>query len=282
MGVLTKIRFMMDQQRTKSNQDEVGKSMISWEAFNVCVSETFRNLISDTDFTDVTLVCEDEKQIDAHKVILSNASKFFRRVLVRNPHPKPMLYLNGFSYEEVKSLIEFIYLGQTEICEDNISRFIAIAVDLEIKGIDENVLRKEMYERALDIDKQNEQEPYLDDVYREVLKKYNKGENEIGKPKKDNEAKAELKSAKIDENVDASFNDNDRADEESFSQFKSAYKKAGHYQCNPCEKTFFHKSVLQRHNKIVHEGLRYPCHLCDYKATQQQSLKRHTISKHSF
>ena len=264
--------------------DQERKSTISWEAFNVCVSDTFRNLISDTDFTDVTLVCEGDKQIDAHKVILSNSSTFFRRILVRNPHQKPMLYLKGFTYEEVKSVIEFIYLGQTEVCQDKISRFIAIAVDLEIKGIDKNMIRKDLDERVLDMDEQNEEEPYFDDVLKEELfRNYSKMEKKIiNKQKKESEEKTEFKDDNIKENINTSLIDNDDfAYEKSFGQLKSEYKKAGHYQCIPCEKSFFHKSVLQRHNKIVHDGLRYPCHLCDYKATQVQSLKRHTISKHS-
>ena len=182
--------------------DQEGKSTVSWEAFDVCVSETFRNLISDTDFTDVTLVCEDDKQIDAHKVILSNASTFFRRILVRNPHQKPMLYLKGFSYEEVKSIIEFIYLGQTEVCQDNISRFISIAVDLEIKGIDKNIVGGKANEKVLGVDnKQSEEKSYLDEVFQDNSNKnYSKMDNEKGNTIKEREVRAGLKNTMNDFN----------------------------------------------------------------------------------
>ena len=107
-------------------------------------------------------------------------------------------------------------------------------------------------------------------------------EKEIGEPIQGLEIKTQLKDAKIEENVDTSLNDEDpdQADEESFGQPKSACKKAGRFQCITCKKAFFHKSVLKKHNKTVHDGLRFPCHFCDHKATQQQSLYRHIKNKH--
>jgi hypothetical protein len=49
------------------------------------ISDAFRWLLDDTDFFDVTLACDNE-QIQAHKVILSEFSPFFRNILRRNPH----------------------------------------------------------------------------------------------------------------------------------------------------------------------------------------------------
>ena len=45
----------------------------SWPKFETQTKNVFNNLISDTDFLDVTLVTDDDKQIKAHKVILSAA-----------------------------------------------------------------------------------------------------------------------------------------------------------------------------------------------------------------
>ena len=57
-------------------------------------SGAFRELREDKDFFDVTLACDDE-QLQAHKVILSACSPFFRTVLRRNRHEHPLLYLKG-------------------------------------------------------------------------------------------------------------------------------------------------------------------------------------------
>jgi hypothetical protein len=61
------------------------KFHIAWENFQVTACKTFNNLFEDEDFTDVTLVCDDDKQIKAHKVILSASSSFFRKILVKIP-----------------------------------------------------------------------------------------------------------------------------------------------------------------------------------------------------
>ena len=54
-----------------------------------------KDLLDDTDFSDVTLVCDDAQQLKAHKVVLAHNSTFFRNILVTNPHPYPLLYMKG-------------------------------------------------------------------------------------------------------------------------------------------------------------------------------------------
>ena len=44
---------------------------LTWDQFETSVGSSFRELLNDKDFTDVTLVTEDDEQIKAHKVVLS-------------------------------------------------------------------------------------------------------------------------------------------------------------------------------------------------------------------
>ena len=46
-----------------------GKLCLQWNEFKENANALFENLREDHDFTDVTLACEDGKQVDAHKVI---------------------------------------------------------------------------------------------------------------------------------------------------------------------------------------------------------------------
>ena len=82
---------------TKMSSSE--KFCLKWNDFEANVSCAFRELREDKDFFDVTLACDDE-QIQAHKVIVSACSPFFRNVLRRNPHQHPLLYLKGVKYRE--------------------------------------------------------------------------------------------------------------------------------------------------------------------------------------
>ena len=61
------------------------KFCLRWNDFQSNISNALEDLRSDKDFFDVTLACEDE-QIQAHKVILSACSPFFRNVLRRSIH----------------------------------------------------------------------------------------------------------------------------------------------------------------------------------------------------
>ena len=58
------------------------KLSLKWHDFQENIRSSFKQLKSDNDFADVTLACEDG-DFQAHKLILSTSSLFFRRVLKR-------------------------------------------------------------------------------------------------------------------------------------------------------------------------------------------------------
>ena len=58
------------------------KLCLKWHDFQENMKSSFRELKSDNDFADVTLACEDG-QFQAHKLILSTSSLFFRTVIKR-------------------------------------------------------------------------------------------------------------------------------------------------------------------------------------------------------
>ena len=57
------------------------KYSLKWNDFTVNVASTFRDLHSRHDFVDVTLACADGSTLEAHKVILSSVSSYFRDIL---------------------------------------------------------------------------------------------------------------------------------------------------------------------------------------------------------
>ena len=79
------------------------KFCLKWNDFENNISVAFRDLRDEKDFFDITLACEDS-QIQAHKVILSACSPFFRNVLRNNPHQHPLIYLRGMKYRETIKL----------------------------------------------------------------------------------------------------------------------------------------------------------------------------------
>jgi len=113
------------------------KFCLRWNDFETNISIAFRELREEKDFFDVTLACDDS-QVQAHKVILSACSPFFRNVLRRNPHQHPLLYLKGVKYKELLSVLNFMYMGEVNVAQEELNSFLAVAEDLRVKGLTQN------------------------------------------------------------------------------------------------------------------------------------------------
>jgi len=113
---------------------ESEKFCLRWNDFETNISNAFRELREEKDFFDVTLACDDS-QIKAHKVILSACSPFFRNVLRRNPHQHPLLYLKGVKYKELLSVLNFMYMGEVNVAQEELNSFLSVAEDLKVKGL---------------------------------------------------------------------------------------------------------------------------------------------------
>jgi len=60
------------------------------------------------DFVDVSL-CVDGRRIKAHKVVLSSCSSYFKEIFKENPHPHPVIIFKFIKFEDLNSIIEFMY-----------------------------------------------------------------------------------------------------------------------------------------------------------------------------
>ena len=114
------------------------KFCLKWNEFEANIGVAFRELRDNKDFFDVTLACEDE-QLQAHKVILSACSPFFRMVLRRNPHAHPLLYLRGVGPTNLKAILDFMYHGEVNVLQENLNSFLAVAEELKVKGLTQNL-----------------------------------------------------------------------------------------------------------------------------------------------
>ena len=110
------------------------KFCLRWNEFETNIGCAFNDLREEKDFFDVTLVCEDS-QVEAHKVVLSACSPFFRSILRRNPHHHPLLYLKGVTYRDLTSLLNFMYRGQVNVAQEELNTFLTVAEDLKVKGL---------------------------------------------------------------------------------------------------------------------------------------------------
>ena len=105
---------------------------LKWNDFQENAISTFQTLREDREFTDVTLACEDGQQVEAHRVILASSSPFFQNILKKNKHPHPLIYMRGLKSKDLVAMIDFLYLGEANVHQENLDSFLAVADELKL------------------------------------------------------------------------------------------------------------------------------------------------------
>ena len=105
---------------------------LHWETFSNYTREIFNDLSSSGDFADVTLICDDQRQIEAHRIVLSACSEVFRNILKANSHKTPSIYLRGILHRDLETVLEFLYQGEVTLEQERLTEFLSVAKDLRI------------------------------------------------------------------------------------------------------------------------------------------------------
>ena len=111
---------------------------LNWNDFESNISVAFREIREEQDLFDCTLSCG-SRQIQAHKLILSACSPFFKSILRQNPHQHPLLYLKGVKFTDLQAVLDFMYHGKVNVAREDLSSFLAVAEDLQVKGLTETI-----------------------------------------------------------------------------------------------------------------------------------------------
>ena len=80
---------------------------LKWGQFYENIGQSFNILREENDFCDVTLACDDDEQIEAHKAVLAACSPFFKTLLKKQKHPHPLLYMRGIKKSDLISIVDF-------------------------------------------------------------------------------------------------------------------------------------------------------------------------------
>ena len=110
---------------------------LTWHAYPDHLRDMMQEMMTSEDFTDVTLVSDDKKSIKAHRCVLSACSPVFKNILQMDKQNNPVIYLRGVKYSEILSILQYIYLGEARLCDDQdqVKEFLLVAKNLEIKEL---------------------------------------------------------------------------------------------------------------------------------------------------
>ena len=111
------------------------KAALSLKDFQINITEFLAGSQDNTAFSDVTLVSEDKNRIKANKAILSLASPIFSGLLTNTHDSYSVIHLTGVTNDDLKNIVKFLYNGEVRIAKENLSSFISLSEDLQIKGV---------------------------------------------------------------------------------------------------------------------------------------------------
>ena len=111
------------------------KYSLTWHTYSDHLKSMMKELMMNEDFSDVTLVTEDKKQIKANINILSACSPVFKDILRKEKNSNQIMYLRGIRFPEMESIMQFIYLGEATFYEERMDEFLAVAKSLEIEAL---------------------------------------------------------------------------------------------------------------------------------------------------
>ncbi len=261
------------------------KLCLQWNDFKENATSAFGSLREDRDFADVTLACEDGNQFEAHKVILATSSPFFQNILRRNQHVHPLIFMRGLKSEDLAAIIDFLYCGEANVYQENLDSFLAIAEELQLKGL---------------TGKSNDKVESEENSKTRKAPEYKK-ESHLRRPSAEPplwQAEAANQKAGTGQNEhDTGFGtvaltressgDLQELDNQIISMMVKTSKKSvcGNplYECKNCGKEA-RKANLKNHIEANHlEGISVPCNQCEKTFRSRSSLATHksVFHKHS-
>ncbi|XP_050532159.1 uncharacterized protein LOC126900474 isoform X2 [Daktulosphaira vitifoliae] len=104
--------------------------MVSWDDHSTHLVARLGYLLERQQLVDVTLMCNTHS-LKVHRSVLAACSPYFERELGNHP----MIVLKDMKFSVLKSLIEFMYCGETNVTEDNLQALVEAAKFFEVKGL---------------------------------------------------------------------------------------------------------------------------------------------------
>ena len=279
--------------------------VLEWKGYDSTKESAFQTLYKDQDFADVTLACEDDLSLQAHKVILSSCSEFFSKILKQNPSPHPLIYLQGVSIEDLRLLKRFMYVGRTEVNMDQIDSFMNVSRRFLNQPPEEAKLTSTK-EESINLSfkpgaqiqkkktiKQEKSRPSSQPTIKSTVLEELSGVLANSEPLSCHQCvfKCESKKVMNRHNYKKHLNQNLPCTESGCGKIlKNRGSLQGHvknkhigrtnqYLCDECDYSSKWQSCLQDHMR-KHTGNLVQCPQCKYMCTKNNMLRRHMESKH--
>ncbi|XP_014607741.1 PREDICTED: protein jim lovell-like isoform X30 [Polistes canadensis] len=117
--------------------DDDQQFCLKWNNHQSTLIQNFDTLLESGTLVDCTLAAEG-KYLKAHRVVLSACSPYFEGLLSEHYDMHPVFILKDVKFKELKAMIDYMYRGEVNISQDQLTALLKAAESLQIKGLSES------------------------------------------------------------------------------------------------------------------------------------------------
>ncbi|CAL4066323.1 unnamed protein product [Meganyctiphanes norvegica] len=111
-----------------------GLLSLKWNNHKTTFFHVLSNIRKKEAYCDATLAC-DGRFYPVHKLVLSTCSDYFEQMFEKTKDKQPVIVLKDIRHEELEALLNYMYLGEVNVLQNDLSGLIKAAECLRIKGL---------------------------------------------------------------------------------------------------------------------------------------------------
>lgn len=113
---------------------EDGLLSLKWNNHKTTFFEILRVLREKANYTDATIAV-DGKFYPVHKLVMSTCSEYFSEIFEKTPCKSPVIVLKDVRSQDMEALLDYMYLGEVNVNQNDLASLLKTAECLRIKGL---------------------------------------------------------------------------------------------------------------------------------------------------
>ena len=227
------------------------------------VLQYIRDVYCSKQDSDVTLVCDEQVTVKAHKFLLGIHSSVLKSVLQDDDESPSCLSLPGTKFEDLDVLLKLIYFRKSPDLEyGNNKNLLELMNTLNIEIPRESTVKQEFVEQEHDEINMKDtiEEPVIDE--KDPEQSETDQFDELSMPMEDIFEMFAVQEKKVSPGTEI--------------EAKEYKNKVAHYFCNKCTMAFLSHSSLEKHyHTEQHKEKKEQCNVCKKKFRNEMMLKIH-------